>query len=125
MVCDRDWTLLRGGQIALGIEGLALGMLVLTGLRWFDDHMKQEQHGTLCLTTERDEPRQEAIRAIVQKTGYKMISVAAVTSDKQRRKRDLEFMVQWRAEPHNVEAPPFLENLLNDPHVAAAHWKVA
>ena len=69
VVCDRDWTLLRGGQIALGIEGLALGMLVLTGLLWFDYHMKQEQHGALCLATERDEPQQEAIRAIVQKAG--------------------------------------------------------
>src|ERR1700684_3614013 len=41
-----------GGQISLGAAGTALGMMVLSGLRWFDYHMKQEQHGILYLTTE-------------------------------------------------------------------------
>jgi hypothetical protein len=43
-----------GGQIKLGIAAFALGMAVLEGLRWFDYRMKQEQHGTLSLTTESD-----------------------------------------------------------------------
>ena len=61
----------------------------------------------------------------MQKAGYKIINGAAVTSDKQTQKRDLGFMVQWRAEPHNVESPPFLRTLLSDPHVAAARWSVS
>src|ERR1700733_1907983 len=38
-----------GGQIEIGIAAFVLGMVVLSGLRWFDYHMKQEQHGTLIL----------------------------------------------------------------------------
>src|ERR1700685_3984086 len=72
-----------GGQIALGIAATALGMLVLSGLRWFDYHMKQEQHGILYLRTERDQPNQEAIRATVQQYGYKIIGLSSITCDNQ------------------------------------------
>jgi putative Mg2+ transporter-C (MgtC) family protein len=114
-----------GGQIGLGIASSALGILILSGLRWFDYRMKQEQHGILSMTTERDEPRTETVRAVLQKAGYKIISVSAITCDKETQKRDLEFKVQWRAAPHNVQAPAFLNDLLSDPHVATAQWKVS
>jgi len=114
-----------GGQIGLGIAGFALGMLVLSGLRWFDYTMKQEQHGILFLTTESDEPREQAIRANVQKAGYKIIGVSSVVCDNQTRKRVLEFKVQWRSEPNKVDVPPFLGDLLSDPHVVTAQWKVS
>jgi putative Mg2+ transporter-C (MgtC) family protein len=112
-----------GGQIILGTASFALGMLVLEGLRWFDYRMKQEQHGTLCLTTERDEPRQETIRAIAQKAGYKTsVSSVAYTNQSQRQ---LEIRLQWRGVPQNSEAPPFLRDLVSDPHVLAAQWKIS
>lgn len=114
-----------GGQIALGIAATVLGMLVLSGLRWFDYHMKQEQHGTLYLTTERDEPKPEEIRNAVQKSGYKIISVASVAYVNQARQRELEFRLQWRAAPRNAEGPAFLGELLSDPHILTAHWKVS
>jgi putative Mg2+ transporter-C (MgtC) family protein len=113
-----------GGQIALGIAAFALGMSVLEGLRWFDYRMKQEQHGTLYLTTERDEPKQEAIRAIAQKAGYKT-SVSSVAFVNRTQQRQLELKLQWRGVPQNLEAPPFLRELASDPHVVAAQWKVS
>jgi putative Mg2+ transporter-C (MgtC) family protein len=114
-----------GGQISLGIAASALGILVLSGLRWFDYTMKQEQHGILFLTTEGDEPGQEAIRASLQKVGYKIIGVSSVVCNNQTGKRELEFKVQWRSAPHKVVVPPFLGDLLSDPHVATAQWKVS
>jgi putative Mg2+ transporter-C (MgtC) family protein len=114
-----------GGQISLGIAATALGVLVLSGLRWFDYHMKQEQHGILYLTTERDQPNQEAIRATVQQAGYKIIGLSSITCDNQTQKRQLELKVQWRAAPHDVDEPPFLKDLERDPHVATALWKVS
>jgi putative Mg2+ transporter-C (MgtC) family protein len=113
-----------GGQITLGIAALALGMLVLEGLRWFDYRMKQEQHGTLYLTTGRDEPKQEAIRAIAQKAGYKT-SVSSVAYVNQTQQRQLELKLQWRGVPQNLDAPLFLRDLVSDPHVVAAQWKVS
>jgi putative Mg2+ transporter-C (MgtC) family protein len=113
-----------GGQITLGIAAFALGMLVLEGLRWFDYRMKQEQHGTLYLTTERDEPKQEAIRGIVQNAGYK-ISVSSVAYANQTQQRQLEFKLQWRGVAHITDVPPFLRDLISDPHVVTAQWKVS
>ena len=113
-----------GGQIGLGIAAFALGMLVISGLRWVDRSMKQEQHGTLYLTTERDDPKQEEIRATVQRAGYK-INVASVAYVNQTHQRELEFRLQWRGVPQMVDLPPFLRDLISDPHVIAAQWKVS
>jgi putative Mg2+ transporter-C (MgtC) family protein len=112
-----------GGQIKLGIASFALGMLVLEGLRWFDYRMRLEQHGTLLLTTERDEPQQEAIRAIVQKAGYK-VSVASAAYSNQTMQREIEFKLQWRGLPQTQVVPPFVRDLLQDPHVLTAEWKI-
>jgi putative Mg2+ transporter-C (MgtC) family protein len=112
-----------GGQIKLGIASFGLGMLVVEGLRWFDYRMRLEQHGTLLLTTERDEPQQEAIRAIVQKAGYK-VSVASAAYSNQTMQREIEFKLQWRGLPQTQVVPPFVRDLLQDPHVLTAEWKI-
>jgi putative Mg2+ transporter-C (MgtC) family protein len=113
-----------GGQIGLGVASTALGMMVLSGLRWFDYSAKKEQHGTLFVTTEGDSPNEDAIREILRRTGFKIVSVSSVTWDKQTEKCSLEFLVQWRAVPEKVDTPPFLRDLLSDPQVTTAHWKV-
>jgi putative Mg2+ transporter-C (MgtC) family protein len=112
-----------GGQISLGIAAFVLGMLVLSGLRWFDYRMKQEQHGTLILTTERDQPPEEEIQATVRKAGYK-ISILSVAYRSQSEQRLLEFNLQWRGVPQSADAPPFLRQLLKDERVSAAQWKI-
>jgi putative Mg2+ transporter-C (MgtC) family protein len=114
-----------GGQIWLGIAATALGMLVLSGLRWFDYRLKQEQHGTLHLTTERDEPRHDEIQAMIGKLGYRIISVSSVAYDNQTRRRQIEFRLQWRAAVHNVEMPSFIEGLSSDPRVLSTQWRVS
>jgi putative Mg2+ transporter-C (MgtC) family protein len=113
-----------GGQISLGTAAFVLGMLVLSGLRWFDYRMKQEQHGTLILTTERDNPPEQEIQAIVRKAGYK-ISVSSVAYASQAEQRQLEFKLQWRGVPQSADAPPFLRQLLQDQRVSAAQWKIS
>jgi len=112
-----------GGQIALGIAAFALGMIVLSGLRWFDTRMKQDQHGTLLLTTERDRPSEEEIQDIVRKAGYK-VSVSSVAYGSRAEQRQIEFNLQWRGIPQSADEPPFLRQLLEDEHVSGAQWKI-
>jgi putative Mg2+ transporter-C (MgtC) family protein len=116
--------ILRRESLVLGLAATALGMLVLSGLRWVDHNMKQEQHGTLYLTTERDDPKQDEIRATVQRAGYK-ISVASVAYVGQTQQRELEFKLQWHGMPQMVDSPPFLRELISDPRVVAAQWKAS
>jgi putative Mg2+ transporter-C (MgtC) family protein len=113
-----------GGQISLGTTAFVLGMLVLSGLRSIERRLKQEQYGTLSLTIEHDQPTEDEIRGAVEKAGYK-INVSSIAYVNQTRQRELEFRLKWRAVPENVDVPPFLGELLNDPHVVTARWKVS
>lgn len=113
-----------GGQIALGVAGLALGVLVLTGLRWFDYHMRVDQHGTLSLTAERDQPVEKEICAAVQKAGYK-IHVSSVAYIGQTGQRVFEFALQWRARPETADVPPFLKELAQTAGISSLQWKLS
>jgi putative Mg2+ transporter-C (MgtC) family protein len=113
-----------GGQLRLGIAAFLLGMVVLSGLRWFDHHMKQEQRGLLSLTTEHSLPAEDRIRSIIRNAGYE-ISIASVAYVNQTEQRELEFHLQWRAAPQRSETPLFLEELAKDRGVASLRWKVS
>jgi putative Mg2+ transporter-C (MgtC) family protein len=113
-----------GGQISLGIAGLLLGLVVLSGLRWVDRNMTQDQHAVLSLTTDRDQPTQQEIYGTVQKAGYK-IKTSSVAYLNQTRQRQLELRLQWRISAEKLDVPPFLRELSSDPNVLAAEWKVS
>ncbi|HEX3820140.1 MAG TPA: MgtC/SapB family protein [Candidatus Sulfotelmatobacter sp.] len=112
-----------GGQIALGVAGLGLGVLVLSGLRWFDHHMSQEQHGILSLTTKDEQPTEDEIRAEARAAGYK-IRVLSVAFFEGRSERAIEFNLEWRAELQKVEVPDFVRKLSGDPRVAGVRWRL-
>ena len=113
-----------GGQISLGIAATALAVVIVTGLRWLDNHMKQDQHAILSMTTDRDKPTQEEIRGTVQKAGYQ-IKASSVAYTNQTQQRHLEFRLQWRAPKEEVDVPPFLRELSSDPSVLTAEWKIS
>jgi putative Mg2+ transporter-C (MgtC) family protein len=113
-----------GGQISLGIGGLLLGLVVLSGLRWVDRNMTQDQHAILSLTTDRDKPTQQEIYGTVQKAGYK-IKASSVAYVNQTRQRQFEFRLQWRTSAEKLDVPPFLRELSSDPNVLTAEWKVS
>jgi len=45
------WFLTVRGQIALGLIGVTLGVLVLTGMKLTEDKMKQDHQGQLLIVT--------------------------------------------------------------------------
>jgi putative Mg2+ transporter-C (MgtC) family protein len=113
-----------GGQLGLGIGAFTIGMLVLTGMRQLDYHVIQEHHAMLSLTTERDEPTQEAIRAAVETAGFKstLTSVAYLGETHQR---EIQFRLRWRGKTHTTDSPAFLGDLSRDPRVVSAEWKLS
>jgi hypothetical protein len=84
--------------------------------------MKQDQRATLSLRTELDAPDKQAIYSKVQQAGYK-ITTSFVAYNNQAQQRELEFRLRWRMSPQDLDSPPFLKELLNDPHVLTVHWK--
>ena len=113
-----------GGQISLGVAASVLGILVVSGLRWFDYRMKQEQHGILLVTTERHQPTEAQIRASVEKSGYK-ISLQSIESLRREEQVKLEFNLQWRGIAQKETEPAFMGELLRDTHIVAARWKLS
>src|ERR1700678_4674200 len=81
-----------GGQIGLAVAGTALGMMVLSGLRWFDYSVKKDQHGELLVTTDGESLDEGAIREIVQKARYKIVNVSSVVWVSQTEKGGFEFL---------------------------------
>ena len=112
-----------GGQIGLGIASFALGMLVLSGLRWFESRMRQERNATLILTTELDNPSPQELKNWIRNAGYaiSMCSALYTRSTKQRR---LEFRVQWHGQSSSDEIPPVLDQLSAHPQVLAVDWRM-
>jgi putative Mg2+ transporter-C (MgtC) family protein len=52
-----------GGQIALGFSALITGALIVTGLRQFERHMKEERQGTITVVSTDGRPSEQEIRA--------------------------------------------------------------
>jgi putative Mg2+ transporter-C (MgtC) family protein len=113
-----------GGQIALGLAGLFLGLIVVSALRWIEFRMTQDQHATLSLTTERDRPTQQEIYGTVQQAGFK-IKVSSVAYINQSQQRQFEFLLQWRVSSQKMDVPAFVRELSSDPSVFTAQWKVS
>src|SRR5579872_7251906 len=51
-----------GGQIALGLVSLALGMIILWLLKWAEELMHRERRATLILTSSIEGPSDEEVR---------------------------------------------------------------
>jgi hypothetical protein len=59
----------------------------------------------------------------VRKAGFK-ISVTSVAYLNPAQRREIEFNLKWRGRPQIVDEPPFLADLISDPHVVTAQWKL-
>jgi putative Mg2+ transporter-C (MgtC) family protein len=113
-----------GGQLALGLAALALGLAVLWGLKLVEQRWKQDRHGTLTLTLADtpEGPTEDEIGARFKATGYQA-SVWAVTYDDRVHERQLSIEVRWRACPDDPQPPPFLHKLARQPGVLKLEWK--
>jgi putative Mg2+ transporter-C (MgtC) family protein len=113
-----------GGQLKLGVAALALGVLVLSGLRALEHRLPQDLHGTLRLTLTEDGTVEAAIRSRALAEGCRL-SVTAVEHARHSRQRVVEFSVQWRGTPSPAQPPAFVSEVLRDPLVEAAQWRSA
>lgn len=113
-----------GGQLALGLAALALGLVVLWGLKLVEKRWKQDRHATLTLTLAdtAEGPIEDEISARFKATGYQT-DVWAVTYDDRAHERQFSIGVRWRACPDDPQPPPFLHSLARQPGVLRLEWK--
>jgi putative Mg2+ transporter-C (MgtC) family protein len=110
-----------GGQLVLGLSGLALGIVVLEGVKQVEKGWKQDYRGTLTLTLRADGPSEDEITSRLQTAGYD-IGPWGVTYADQGRQRQLRAEVRWRAHPHEKRSPAFLQELVHQHGVLQLEW---
>jgi putative Mg2+ transporter-C (MgtC) family protein len=110
-----------GGQIALGLVGAALGMLVLTGLKLIEDRLKQDHQGKLVIVTVPSGPDENEIRGILQNAGFR-ISTCAFSAKQGAERRVLSCDLHWTAKPYATEIPEFVRTLTSRVGVVRIAW---
>jgi len=110
-----------GGQILLGLVGLATGMIVLAGLKQVEERMKHDRQGTVSIMIDPSGPGEDEIRTGLQAAGFKIVSCAAVFSS-EARSQQLSCELQWRAAAHESSVPEVVRVLAQRPGVNSIAW---
>jgi len=111
-----------GGQIALGVAGAVLGMVVISGLRPLESRMKQDHQGTLVVTTKGSGPTADELRASLLAQSYKIASCGVVhAAGGERQKVTCE--ITWRAAARDSSIPEVVRTLAVNPGVLQVVWR--
>jgi putative Mg2+ transporter-C (MgtC) family protein len=111
-----------GGQLALGLVGLALGILVLEGFKRLENRWRQDRQAMLSVVMGPNGPTEEELTSKLQTGGY-AIGPWGVVSFDQNRQRELRTEVRWRARPHEAHSPTFLQEFVHHPGVLRLECK--
>jgi putative Mg2+ transporter-C (MgtC) family protein len=108
-----------GGQITLGLVSLALGLVVLWGLKFVEGHSLQDRKAALKVTAEKAKPAEEEILARIKSAGFDVsaLSVAYVDSC-----RTLSYEIKWRDLPDQARPPSFLSPLSSQAGILGVEW---
>lgn len=111
-----------GGQLALGLIALTLGMIVLSGLKWVEQHMSRLQRATLTLVCGTDGPTEEAILANLRQEGYRIASRNFAYFARTGH-QTFQYELHWHSRPSDLSPPPFLNQLSQHPGTRKIQWK--
>jgi putative Mg2+ transporter-C (MgtC) family protein len=108
-------------QVALGLVGAALALLVLTGLKLIEDRMKQDRQGRLLVMSGAGGPDEDEIRAMLRNGGFR-ISSCAFTTAEAAGERELSCELHWRARPDETRVPESVYRLAARTGVSRVTW---
>jgi putative Mg2+ transporter-C (MgtC) family protein len=110
-----------GGQIALGLVGSAIGLIVLTGLKFIEQRMKQDRLAKLLIVTGNAGPDEDEIRKILVNGGFKITS-SALAATPGAGGLELNWDMHWRAKPDETKVPDEVHALLARPGDTREAW---
>ena len=113
---------LGGGQIGLGLTSLALALIILWGLKWFEQRMREQKGATLTVIAGPDGPTEQEIRAQLETEGFSVTGCAVTYTDKPRRRR-LHYAVRWHARSNETSSAPIVDRLAQQPGVQELEWR--
>lgn len=99
-----------GGQLALGMAGLVLGIIVLWFLKAVESRIPRENHADLRIIYEKDGFSRETLAESMQACGCRLTAVGG--SSKGAERMEERFEVRWHGPPDSQQVPPFNESAL-------------
>jgi putative Mg2+ transporter-C (MgtC) family protein len=113
-----------GGQLGLGVAATALGMFVLSGLKWAELRIHQDRQAALTISVETNGPTEEEIRAALQTGGFQ-ISTWSVFHDNSGANPHctMKCLVTWRGRHTDTKPPECVAAFASRHGVRRVHWK--
>jgi len=112
-----------GGQLALGWIALALGLIVLVGLKWVEDHWKQNRYATLSIVAGPNGPTENEIAKAFVAAHYR-IKFSSVIYGKGGSMQELVCQLCWRGHAHETQPPQIVKQLAVRFHLVKTDWRV-
>jgi putative Mg2+ transporter-C (MgtC) family protein len=111
-----------GGQIALGLGAMLLGLGTLWGLKYVEKMMHQDVRGTLTLLVAKAGPTDDELRA--QIAGEQCLVIAwGVIYMEHGERRQIRSEIQRRVLPTETKPPDFVAEMVRSIHVETVHWQ--
>ncbi len=110
-----------GGQIALGLVGSGIGMIVLAALIKVEDRMKQERQGTFSIVVDPSGPSENDIRASLAEANLKISSCAFVYNP-ETGSAELNCYLRWKAAAFESRVPDVVRALAVRAGVIRIAW---
>jgi putative Mg2+ transporter-C (MgtC) family protein len=110
-----------GGQIALGLVALLLGVIVLAALKWAEDHMKRDLKANLSLSVDSGEIEQE-VGGHLRAAGYRVKPLGVEHGGDGR--RQLRWEIHWLGTSSDMAPRPAIEEIARQSGVHDVAWKL-
>jgi len=110
-----------GGQKALGVTALVIGMAVLWGLKWIEIQILQDRQAILVLTIGPGGLTDEEVRKTIRLAGFQIVSLG-LTRDNVEQQRELTCELRWRARSDDTREPALLDDLVRLPGISRMKW---
>jgi putative Mg2+ transporter-C (MgtC) family protein len=115
---------LGGGQLGLGIVTLAIAMVILKLLKWFELRIRQDRRGVLTLSCAEATFLESGLQTQLRSAGFGIESWEV--SYRRRnggRHSKVRCQLRWRARIDQREVPTLIKDLAERPHVLTLSWR--
>ena len=110
-----------GGQLGLGLVALAIGMVILCGLKWVEEHGGRDRLGTLIVVFETPGMNEGEVVRILDAKGYHVRLWKELSLAQNSLRREAHCEVQWHERKNETIPPSFIDELAK--RVVRLEWK--
>jgi putative Mg2+ transporter-C (MgtC) family protein len=111
-----------GGQIALGITALVIGMVILEACKRLEPFLQEQRIAFLTVSGVEPGVTEDAVRAALLAQGLHPDSTTVrYEADSQR--WTMHWHVRWRARPIDAPSPTIIKELAQQPGICSVEWR--